>query len=105
MEYEKLVIEINLANTKRYYLNDKQHRLDGPATEWYDGAKQWHTNNKLHRVDGHAFNWCLAANYHWLNHIAVSLQEREQTLHIETVKLGSINQFIDFVARCDILLL
>lgn len=33
------------------------HREDGPAVEWYDGAKSWYINDKLHRIDGPAIDW------------------------------------------------
>ena len=34
---------------KRWYLNDKPHREDGPAIEWYNGIKQWFLNgNETH---------------------------------------------------------
>ena len=37
-----------------YYLNDKYHRIDGPAVELIDGYKAWYQNGILHRLDGHA---------------------------------------------------
>ena len=39
---------------KRWYLNDKLHRKDGPAAECTDGRKYWYLNGKLHREDGPA---------------------------------------------------
>jgi hypothetical protein len=35
-------------------LNDKLHRVDGPAFEGADGTKHWYINGKLHREDGPA---------------------------------------------------
>lgn len=40
--------------TKRWYQNDKYHRVDGPAVEYADGTKHWYLNGKLHREDGPA---------------------------------------------------
>jgi hypothetical protein len=40
-----------------YYLNDKLHRIDGPAVEYYDRTKIWYKNGLLHRLDGPAFEW------------------------------------------------
>ena len=35
--------------TKRWQLNGKLHREDGPAVEHFDGVKYWHLNgNKIH---------------------------------------------------------
>lgn len=105
MEYEKLVIEINEVKTKRYYLNSKYHRLDGAAIEWYDGSKSWWVNGKRYRLDGLAVEWRNGTKEYRVNGELVVRSEQEQPLHNETTKLGSINWFIDFVARCDILLL
>jgi len=32
--------------TKRWFLNGKLHREDGPAIEWPDGKKYWYLNDK-----------------------------------------------------------
>jgi hypothetical protein len=39
---------------KSWYINGKQHREDGPAVEFANGSKCWYLNDKLHRVDGPA---------------------------------------------------
>ena len=31
---------------KRWYKDDKLHRLDGPAVKWTNGAKEWYINGK-----------------------------------------------------------
>ena len=31
--------------TKRWYLNDRLHREDGPAIEWVEGDKCWYLND------------------------------------------------------------
>ena len=41
----------------RYYLNDKLHRIDGPAQEWANGYKEWCQNGKRHRIDGPAVEY------------------------------------------------
>jgi hypothetical protein len=45
-----------------YYLNNKLHRLDGPAIEWNNGDKFWYQNNLLHRLDGPAIEWNIEWN-------------------------------------------
>jgi hypothetical protein len=40
-----------------YYLNEKLHRLDGPAYENKNGRKAWFQNDKYHRLDGPAIEW------------------------------------------------
>ena len=37
-----------------YYLDDKFHRIDGPALDYNSGHKEWRQNGKLHRIDGPA---------------------------------------------------
>ena len=41
--------------SKRWYVDGKLHRVDGPAVEWHDGTKQWFVDDKRHRVDGPAW--------------------------------------------------
>jgi hypothetical protein len=48
------ILEINENGTKRWRINNKYHRVDGPAVEWVDGDKWWYLNGKRHRVDGPA---------------------------------------------------
>ena len=57
--------------TKYWWFNDRLHRVDGPAVEWFDGNKYWCINGKLHRVDGPAAeyangdkSWCINGKLH-----------------------------------------
>lgn len=45
----------DIFGTKRYYIDNKLHRENGPAVEYADGCKVWFIKNKRHRVDGPAF--------------------------------------------------
>ena len=49
--------EVDECGTKKWYLNEKYHREDGPAVEYTSGTKYWYINGKLHREDGPAFEW------------------------------------------------
>ena len=45
--------------SERWYLDDKCHRIDGPAIVWYyeDGSiesEYWYLDDKCHRIDGPA---------------------------------------------------
>ena len=53
--------------SKYWYLNDKQHREDGPAVERADGTKFWFLNDKLHREDGPAFEYASGGKEWYLN--------------------------------------
>jgi hypothetical protein len=47
-------LHIDSDGTKRWYKDDKHHRLDGPAIERVDGIKEWWVDGKRHRTDGPA---------------------------------------------------
>ena len=51
--------------TKRWCLNNKYHREDGPAIEYPNGTKHWFLNGKYHREDGPAVEWPDGSK-HWL---------------------------------------
>lgn len=64
----QLVIE---DGNKRWYLNDKLHREDGPATEKYYsdnyGDKDWYIHGKFHREDGPAREYADGSKEWWIN--------------------------------------
>ena len=51
---ESFKIKEDSDGTKRWCINGKYHRTDGPAIEWADGSKSWYLNGKCHRTDGPA---------------------------------------------------
>jgi hypothetical protein len=51
----KSICETNEYGDKRWYLNGKLHREDGPACEYANGSKFWYLNDQLHREDGPAY--------------------------------------------------
>lgn len=67
---EAQYIEITKLGSKLYY-KDRQmtilHREDGPAVEWYDGAKDWYINGQLHREDGPAIEYANGTKSYWIN--------------------------------------
>ena len=50
-------VKVDDTGTKRWYVDDKVHRTDGPACEYADGSKCWYHDGKLHRVDGPAVEY------------------------------------------------
>ena len=60
-------VKIDDEGTKRWYVDGKLHREDGPAIEWADGSKQWYRNGKLHREDGPAIEWANGTRFWYLN--------------------------------------
>ena len=66
--------------TKRWYLDGKLHRVDGPAIEWADGTKKWYLDGKLHRVGGPAIEWADGDKEWWLN--GVRQEEPQRAVEI-----------------------
>jgi hypothetical protein len=60
---------------KRWYLNDQLHRTDGPAVEHTDGTKMWYLNGKCHRTDGPAILWSDGDKVWFLNDQELSLDQ------------------------------
>ena len=68
---DEITIKTNEFGTKFWYLNDKRHRVDGPAIECADGNKYWYLNDKLHRVDGPAIECANGDKYWYLDGIEI----------------------------------
>ena len=52
----------------RFWFNRGQlHREDGPAIEYFDGAKQWYRRGKRHRTDGPAIEFSNGTKYWFLD--------------------------------------
>ena len=58
------VMTIDNYGNKRWMLNGKFHREDGPAVEWSDGMKEWRLNGILHRENGPAIEYMHGIK-HW----------------------------------------
>jgi hypothetical protein len=58
---------INDYGSKRWYLNNKLHRIDGPAVEYADGTKYWYFHGELHRTDGPAIEYANGTKFWYLN--------------------------------------
>ena len=58
---------VNRNGTKRWYLNGKYHREDGPAVEFANGTKEWYLNGELHRINGPAIEKANGTKAWWLN--------------------------------------
>ena len=57
---EELYCDIDEDGTKLYYKDVEMNilpRTDGPAIEYYNGAKEWCIDGNLHRVDGPAVEY------------------------------------------------
>ena len=73
MSQPKMVLDSD--GTKRWVLNGKLHREDGPAVEWPNGTKFWYLNNKWHREDGPAVERSNGTKQWFLNNKEVTWKE------------------------------
>ena len=64
--------------TKFWYLNGKRHREDGPAVEYADGTKCWYLNDELHREDGPAEEWPNGYKFWYLDGKEVTEEEHKR---------------------------
>lgn len=49
-----------------WMLNNRYHRLDGPAIEYANGSNFWHFKGQLHREDGPAIEYADGRREWWL---------------------------------------
>ena len=63
----KPVCKVDTDGSKRWYLNGKLHREDGPAIEDTNGIKAWCINGQYHREDGPAFEYADGSKAWYLN--------------------------------------
>ena len=81
--------------TKRWYLNDKLHREDGPAIECADGTKFWYLNGECHREDGPAVAFANGTKYWYLNNKEYSEQEYEVEMQKRTPNFEAIDNWLN----------
>jgi hypothetical protein len=61
------ICETDKYGDKRWYLDEKFHRIDGPAVEWTNGHKSWYLNGIRHRTDGPAMEYTDGSKYWYLH--------------------------------------
>ena len=76
---------------KRWYLDGKCHREDGPAVEYTDGTKLWYLDGKLNRTDGPAVEYDDGTKEWYLNDVQYTEAEwRKQTQKVKSPCLGKV---------------
>ena len=68
-------MEVYPDGVKRWTLNGKYHREDGPAVEYPDGSKVWYLHGKCHREDGPAIEEPSGSKEWYLNGKQVSWEQ------------------------------
>ena len=76
--------------TRWQLLNDKRHRLNGPAVEWADGGKSWYVNDKLHRIGGPAIEWASGRKSWYLKGEKLTEEEHFKRTRWIRSKLGKL---------------
>jgi hypothetical protein len=75
--------------TKRWYLNNKLHREDGPAIEYENGDIWWMKDDLLHREDGPAIEYSDGTKEWCLNGKKYTEEQFLQNLKAKVVKTKS----------------
>ena len=69
-----------------WFLNQEEHRINGPARIWYDRDQYWYQNGLYHRDDGPATIYYNGKQYWYLN----NQNYTEQNYLNEIAKLRAI---------------
>ena len=69
----KPICETDGNGDKRWYLNGKLHRTDGPAVERPEGTKVWYLNDKY--VDGPAIEYANGTKEWYLDDKRVEMED------------------------------
>ena len=88
--FGKQVFHINRHGNKRWYLNGKQHRVNGPAAEYTIGAKWWYLNDQLHRENGPAVELANGTKRWYLNGIHYSESDYWKELNKWVIHLSGV---------------
>ena len=64
---KKPELKIDEYGNKFWYLNNKFHRIDGPAIECANGDKAWYLNGECHRINGPAIKHVNGDKWWYLN--------------------------------------
>lgn len=67
LDYLNTTIITNYRYFVEHTLQNKRHRIDGPAAENLNGDKLWYKHGKLHRTDGPAKEYTSGTKEWWLN--------------------------------------
>jgi hypothetical protein len=60
-------LTLNGKGARRWTLDGKLHRLDGPAAEYADGYRSWWVAGRRHRTDGPAVEYASGSREWWVD--------------------------------------
>jgi len=89
----ELKIIIDETGIKRWYLNGKLHRENGPAIEYAYGSKEWWLNGKLHREDGPAIELIAGYKVWWFNGMFIKREFCDPSKRNSTEIVGCFDSY------------
>jgi hypothetical protein len=91
----KYKVTVDNVGTIRWYLDDKLHRLDGPAIEFANGGKHWYLDGKLNRLDGPAIEYADGGKCWYLD--GKVLTEKEfNNRHVKQMTVADIEAILGY---------
>jgi len=76
---------------KRWYKENKLHRLEGPAVEWCNGDKEWYKEDERHRLDGPAIDYSDGRKFWYIEGERYTKEEFENKIN-KTITNNKISQ-------------
>ncbi len=83
-------LEIDKYGDKRWYLNYKLHRVDGPAVVYEEGDKYWYINGLRHREDGPAIEYSNGDKFWYLNNEQLSEKD-----YLQRTRKNKLTELLD----------
>ena len=97
---EQPIMTITADGTKKWYLNGKFHREDGPAIEYADGAKEWFLNGERHREDGPAVEFADGSKFWYLNDVHVTQADhKRRTTAVQELTIAEIEALLGYQVK------
>jgi hypothetical protein len=87
MNYDQPICKVDEYGTKRWLLNGKRHREDGPAVEWADGDKHWFLNGKPHREDGPATEYADGSKSWYVDGEKIEVPNNDNDIFLRMINL------------------
>ena len=86
--------------TKSWFLNDRLHREDGPAIERADGTKEWFLNGKRHREDGPAVEYADGSKEYWLDNTYLTEEQWKKKVNkVKELTVEEISKMLGYEVK------
>ena len=81
------ICKVDGSGNKYWFLNDKLHRVDGPAIEFANGTKSWWLNGELHREDGPAVEWADGHKFWYVDDEKIEVPNNDNDIFLRMINL------------------